>query len=85
MKTLTGSEKQVAWAEKIRAQVLADLAAMPKGAATQAWRDAYVAECERALSLVSQAKTWIDNRFGGFNTRVQAMCRAERISFATPE
>ena len=83
--TLEGSEKQVAWATDMRAKVLAELEQMPKGAATQEWRDAFVAECQRVLGQVRRAKTWIDNRHGDFGARVARMARAEGIAFSMPQ
>jgi hypothetical protein len=83
--TLEGSEKQVAWATDMRTKVLADLEQMPKGAATQEWRDAFVAECQRVLGQIRKAKTWIDNRRGNFSTRVALMARAEGLAFSMPQ
>ena len=85
MVALQGSEKQIAWAEEIRAKVFSDLEAMPRGAASQEWRDAYVAECMRALAQVRLAKTWIDCRSGDFGARVARMARVEQIAFTVPQ
>jgi hypothetical protein len=67
---LVGSPKQIAWAERIRAEVLAAHAismtewlaqthAGPEGAALQTW---WVSHTTEVLARPVEAKWWIDNR-----------------------
>ncbi len=72
---LTGSEKQIAWAETIRAKLIPDLVAIRKRVAIE---DADTPERARLIDLANEiissaincaeAKFWIDHRESGFST-----------------
>ena len=59
--TLTGSEKQVAWANDIRAGAQEALNTV-KGFATNDQSKAVVAKWESKMKSMSDAKSWIDSR-----------------------
>ena len=58
---LTGSEKQIAWAETIRREKIAELEQMPYGG-TDAGRAAKVMTIDFVKSQITDAAEWIDNR-----------------------
>lgn len=60
--TLTGSEKQVSWANDIRAGAQAALETV-KGFATNDQAKAVVAKWESKMKSMSDAKSWIDARY----------------------
>ena len=64
---LTGSEKQIAWAEKIREKEIAKM--VEAFALHRAWEkttergEKLFTDCMKIIPEITEAKTWIDDRF----------------------
>ncbi len=68
---LTGSPKQVAWAEKLRRGAIIELQKEVEHANSQEFREYLIAVSRRILSERTEAKWWIDNKVNGLDARIR--------------
>jgi len=66
---LSGSPKQVAWAEKLRRDAMTDVQKDIQEAKSDEFRDYLIAIAKRMIAERTEAKWWIDNKVNGQNAR----------------